>query len=161
MKVKDVPIVEIRPYENNPRHNEEAVEYVANSIKEFGFKQPIVCDADGTIIAGHTRYKAARKLGLEVVPVLYATDLTPEQVNAYRLADNKVGELAEWDMSKLLDEIDGLIDFDMSCFGFSDGQSLGRADIDDLFEDYDSGAASNDAEKKIVKCPHCGEMFEL
>ena len=120
MKVKDVPIAEIRPYENNPRHNEEAVEYVANSIREFGFKQPIVCDADGTIIAGHTRYKAARKLGLEVVPVLYATDLTPEQVNAYRLADNKVGELAEWDIDKLGIELDSIAYIDMEQFGFFD-----------------------------------------
>lgn len=118
MRIKDVSIDAIRPYENNPRVNDEAVPLVANSIREFGFKQPIVVDADGTIIAGHTRYRAAVSLGMETVPALYADDLTPEQVNAYRLADNKVSEAAEWDMSKLDEELDGLLDFDMEQFGF-------------------------------------------
>lgn len=101
MKVKDVPICDIRPYENNPRDNDDAVDLVANSIREFGFKQPIVVDADGTIIAGHTRYRAARSLGLATVPAVYADDLTPGQVNAYRLADNKVAEAATWDIGNL------------------------------------------------------------
>ena len=118
MEVRDIPISEVVPYENNPRNNDDAVELVANSIREFGFKQPIVCDADGTIIAGHTRYRAARLIGMDSIPVVYATDLTPEQVNAYRLADNKVAEAADWDMAKLEDELDGLIGFDMEQFGF-------------------------------------------
>lgn len=94
MEVVEIKLSDITPYENNPRKNDEAVDLVANSIKEFGFKQPIVVDADGVIIAGHTRYKAAKKLGIESVPVLYATDLTDDQVKAYRLADNKVSEAA-------------------------------------------------------------------
>lgn len=120
MKVQDTNISEIHPYGNNPRNNEEAVELVANSIREFGWKQPIVCDMDGTIIAGHTRYKAAKRLGIETVPVVYANDLTPEQVNAYRLADNKVAEAATWDASKLAEELDGLIGIDMEQFGFDE-----------------------------------------
>lgn len=85
---------EIRPYEKNPRKNDAAVDGVAASIREFGFKVPIIIDAAGTIIAGHTRYKAAKKLGLESVPCIQADDLSPEQVRAYRLADNKVAEAA-------------------------------------------------------------------
>lgn len=118
MNVQYVSIEDIRPYEKNPRKNDEAVEYVANSIREFGWKQPIVVDADGVIIAGHTRYKAAKKLNMKEVPVLVADDLTDEQVKAYRLADNKTGEIAEWDYP-LVDEILAEIsDIDMSEFGF-------------------------------------------
>lgn len=101
MEVKDLKMSDIRPYENNPRFNDDAVEAVANSIQEFGFKQPIVVDSEGVIIVGHTRYKAAQELGLETVPVLVADDLTEDQVKAYRLADNKVGELATWDYQLL------------------------------------------------------------
>ena len=92
MTILDKALEEIRPYEKNPRKNDEAVDYVARSIEEFGFKVPIVIDADGVIVAGHTRYKAAQKLGLKTVPCVVADDLTPEQVKAYRLADNKVSD---------------------------------------------------------------------
>lgn len=109
---------EIRPYENNPRVNDGAVGAVAESIREFGFQQPIVVDRDGVIIAGHTRYKAAKKLGLTEVPVVVAENLTDEQVRAYRLADNKTGELAEWDFSALEEELAGIGELDMSLFGF-------------------------------------------
>lgn len=132
MIVQETNISEIRPYENNPRKNDDAVEYVANSIREFGFKQPIVCDMDGTIIAGHTRYKAAKRLGIETVPVVYANDLTPEQVNAYRLADNKVAEAATWDMDKLYEELDGLLDLDMEQFGFDIQSYLDDDEIPDV-----------------------------
>lgn len=87
-------LLDIKPYEKNPRKNDEAVKYVAESIKEFGFKVPIVVDKDMTIVAGHTRYKAAKKLGLNEVPVIVADDLTDEQIKAFRLADNKTGEKA-------------------------------------------------------------------
>jgi site-specific DNA-methyltransferase (adenine-specific) len=113
------PIDEVRPYPNNPRNNDDAVEYVANSIREFGWQQPIVVDADGTIIAGHTRLKAAKRLGMDTVPVVVADNLTPAQVNAYRLADNKVAEAATWDMEALAVELEGLeVDFDMTMFDF-------------------------------------------
>ena len=84
------------PYEKNPRKNDDAVKYVAESIQQFGFKVPIVIDTNGVIIAGHTRYKASKKLGLKEVPCIIADDLTEEQIKAYRLADNKVSELSEW-----------------------------------------------------------------
>lgn len=119
LKVQYWPIDDVHPYPNNPRHNDEAVEYVANSIREFGWQQPIVVDTDGTIIAGHTRHKAAKLLGMDTVPVVVAENLTPAQVNAYRLADNKTSEAATWDMEALSVELEGLeIDFDMTDFGF-------------------------------------------
>lgn len=119
MQIVIKKIAEITPYEKNPRKNDEAVEYVANSIKEFGFKVPIVIDKDGIIVAGHTRHKAAKKLGLEEVPCIVADDLTDEQIKAYRLADNKVSEKAKWDKKLLDDELDDLFgDFDMLQFGF-------------------------------------------
>lgn len=117
MKIEYVELDRIKPYENNPRNNDEAVEFVANSIKEFGFKNPIILDKDNVIIAGHTRYKASQKLGLDKVPVIYANDLTDEQVKAYRLADNKVSEKAEWDLNMLEGELADL-DIDMEQFGF-------------------------------------------
>lgn len=111
---------EIKEYENNPRQNDEAVEYVANSIKEFGFRNPIILDKDNVIIAGHTRYKASQRLKLKEVPCIYANDLTEEQVKAFRLADNKVGEIAEWDDDLLKIELDDILDIDMSDLGFDD-----------------------------------------
>lgn len=106
------------PYANNPRLNDNAVDAVAASIKEFGFKVPIVVDGENVIINGHTRLKAAHKLGLKQVPVIVADDLTPEQVKAFRLADNKTGELAQRDMAKLGIELEGIEDIDMTDFGF-------------------------------------------
>lgn len=120
MQVDNYPIENVKQYENNPRKNDDAVEYVANSIREFGFQQPLVVDSDGVLIVGHTRLKAAQKLGLAEVPVVVADGLTEEQVKAYRLADNKTSEKAFWDLSKLdkeLEDIDWL-EFDMEQFGF-------------------------------------------
>lgn len=118
MEIKCVKLSEIRPYERNPRRNDSAVDAVAASIKEFGWQQPIVVDKDGVIIAGHTRYKAAKKLKCKEVPVVYADNLTEEQAKAYRLADNKTSELAEWDADLLSEELLDLQDFDMGQFGF-------------------------------------------
>ena len=109
---------EIRPYDNNPRRNDEAAKAVANSIREFGFQSPIIVDRDGVIIAGHTRYKAARRLKLQTVPVIVAGELTPEQVKALRIADNSTGEVAEWDLQLLVQELTG-IDYDMADFGLN------------------------------------------
>ena len=103
-----------------PRKNDKAVKYVVESIKKFGFKVPIVIDKNNVIVAGHTRYKAAKKLKLQEVPCIVADDLTDEQIKAFRLADNKVAEQAEWDFDLLAEELDDLIDFDMSVFGFED-----------------------------------------
>ena len=121
MKVEQRKTADIKPYDKNPRDNDGAVEAVARSIREYGFRQPIVVDADGVIIVGHTRWKAAQKLGLEEVPVHVVTDLTPPQIKAYRIADNKVAELASWDMDLLpieLSELRGM-DVDLESLGFS------------------------------------------
>ena len=115
-EIRQKKVGDLIPYHNNPRHNDEAVEAVANSIREFGFQQPIVVDKDNVIIVGHTRLKAAKSLGLETVPVIVA-DLSEEKANAYRLADNKTGELATWDLEALDIEL-GDLDIDMTQFGF-------------------------------------------
>lgn len=112
-------INELIPYDNNPRINDEAVEYVKNSIKEFGFKVPIVIDKDNVIIAGHTRIKASKELGIKDIPCIIADDLTEEQVKAFRLADNKVAEKSLWDYTKLDEELDSILDIDMSMFDFN------------------------------------------
>lgn len=130
MQVKDIDIDKIRPYEENPRHNDDAVDYVMESIKEFGFKVPIIIDSNYTIVTGHTRYKAAQKLDFKKVPCVMADDLSEQQVKAFRLADNKVSEFAEWDMEKLESELGNIFDIDMTAFGFDD-----LNDVDDLFED--------------------------
>lgn len=117
MEVFEMRAGDLTPYENNPRINDEAVEKVAASIKEFGFKVPIIIDRDGVIIAGHTRLKAAMMLGLKTVPVIRADDLTPDQVKAFRLADNKVAEFSMWDFEALEAEL-AAVEMDMSAFGF-------------------------------------------
>ncbi len=104
MKIKEVPLSRIKPYLKNPRKNDAAVSTVARSIREFGFNSPIILDAENVIVAGHTRFKAAQILGMATVPCVYP-ELTPEQARKYRIADNKAGELAEWDMDLLLEEI--------------------------------------------------------
>jgi len=120
MNIELWDIERVKPYPNNPRHNDDAVEAVAASIREFGFRQPIVVDAEGVIVVGHTRYKAALKLGLKKVPVHVATDLTPEQIKAYRIADNKSAELSDWDYDLLPIELAGLqeMNYDLGLLGF-------------------------------------------
>lgn len=125
MQIYDKPLGWLTPYENNPRNNDEAVEPVANSISEFGFKVPIVATSDGEIINGHTRWKAAKKLKLKTVPVIIADDLTEEQVRAFRLADNKVAEIAQWDIELLLSEIESEGD-SVSLVEYGDIYQLGR-----------------------------------
>lgn len=120
VQIKDINIGDLIPYEKNPRKNDGAIEYVKNSIEQFGFKVPIVIDKNNVIVCGHTRYVAAKHLGLDFVPCVVADDLTDEQISAYRLADNKVAEFSEWDMSLLNEELEQLLDFDMSAFGFFD-----------------------------------------
>lgn len=120
MDIKNVSIEELKEYKDNPRDNKDAVEKVAESISEFGFKVPIVVDKDYTIIAGHTRRLAAKELGLKNVPVVIANDLTDEQVRAFRLADNKVAEFSKWDEDLLRSELNQLEDIDMDQFGFDD-----------------------------------------
>ena len=118
MNVQEIKLKDIKPYGKNPRKNDDAVPYVAESIKQFGFKVPIVIDKNNVIVAGHTRCKAAKKLGFKSVPCIIADDLTDEQIKAFRLADNKVSEKAEWDLDLLDSEIEGIFDIDMTDFGF-------------------------------------------
>src|SRR5690554_989050 len=115
MQIEMINVMDLIPYANNPRKNDKAVDKVAESIKQFGFKVPIIVDKNMTIIAGHTRLKAAIKLGLEEVPVIVADDLTPDQVKAFRLVDNKVAEYSEWDLDALMIELKD-IEIDMSAF---------------------------------------------
>ena len=125
MKIEMKPLADLRPYENNPRINDQAVEAVSESIRKFGFRQPIVVDGGGVIVCGHTRYKAATQMGLAEVPVHIATDLGEEQIRAYRIADNRTAELSEWDMELLPIELADLQDvgIDWSLLGF-DGREL-------------------------------------
>ena len=126
MEIIEVKITELKPYENNPRNNDDAAAAVARSIKEFGFKVPVIIDKNNVIVAGHTRLKAAMLLKLESVPCIVADDLTDEQIKAFRLADNKVAELATWDFEALDKELKDLedmdLDFDMSDFGFESSE---------------------------------------
>lgn len=152
MQVKTVSIDKIKPYENNPRNNDDAVDAVANSIKEFVWQQPIVVDNGGVIIAGHTRYKAAKQLRLKEVPIVVADNLTKEQVNAYRLADNKSGELATWDDDELQEELDKILDIDMTDFGF---------DLETELEDDE--VIDDDYEEEVPEEPKSklGQVYQL
>lgn len=109
MRIEHVSIDQIRPYAKNPRRNDQAVDRVAQSIQEFGFNQPIVIDQEGTIVVGHTRFKAAKRLKLTQVPVLRLTEVSPDKLQAYRIADNKLNELAEWDDDLLISELEAIV----------------------------------------------------
>lgn len=131
MTIQEVEIQKLKPYEKNPRNNDEAVPYVAESIKKFGFKVPIIIDKNYVIVTGHTRYKASQLLGLKKVPCIIADDLTEEQIKAFRLVDNKVTENAEWDFDLLSQELDDISSIDMGIFNFNMDDMLDE----DFFED--------------------------
>lgn len=151
MEIKELKLGDIKPYDKNPRKNDEAVQYVAASIKEFGFKVPIVIDKDNVIVAGHTRYKAAKKLGLKTAPCVVAEDLSDEQIKAFRLADNKVAEKAEWDLDLLDEEMIDLVEFDMEQFGF------------DLVVEMDEEVQEDDGDLEIPEEPKSkvGDIYQL
>ena len=144
MKITYMNIADIKPYEKNPRRNEKAVDAVANSIREFGFKNPIIVDKDNVIISGHTRRLAALKLGLEQVPVYVAADMPEAKTKAFRLADNRVAELASWDLDALRKEIAAVQEIDLTAFGFSDALV---------------GISMEPGVTKHV-CPRCGAEWE-
>lgn len=160
MQIYDKPLGWLTPYENNPRNNDEAVEPVANSISEFGFKVPIVATSDGEIIKGHTRWKAAKKLKLKTVPVIIADDLTEEQVKAFRLADNKVAEIAQWDIELLLSEIDSVDNLDMTLFGFTDSDYT-LDDFEDEETDTDISEDEIESEGDSVSSVEYGDIYQL
>ena len=124
MQIKEVKLSDIKPYDNNPRFNDEAVDAVAESITQFGFKVPIVLDRNGVIVTGHTRYKAAKAMSMDTVPCIYADDLADDQVKKFRILDNKVGEIAKWDFGKLEQELKELTfeGFDLDIENFPDEQ---------------------------------------
>jgi len=141
MKIEMVDIKELIPYEDNPRNNEKAVKYVKESIENFGFKVPIVVDHANVIVSGHTRLKAALQLGLEEVPVIKATDLNDEQIKAFRLADNKVSEFAEWDMALLEKELNGIADIDMESLGFETKEEI---EAINMYDEHELGSLARD-----------------
>ena len=151
MKIVNVPVSEIVPYENNPRINEGAVEQLANIIEKLGFRNPAVLNKDKVIIEGHTRLLAVKKLGWETMPCIIATDLTPEQEQALRIADNKIAEIAEWDEDKLKVELSALQEagFDLSLLAFGD----------DELEDLLGGEAGTHGETEPDSVP--GKFFHL
>lgn len=151
MNILQIPIEKVTPYTNNPRCNDTAVNSVAESIKEFGFKVPIIIDKNNVIVAGHTRVKAAKILGLESVPCIMADDLSEEQVNAFRLADNKVAEAAEWDFDKLEEELNN-ISIDMSVFGF-----------ESLIEELEPEVVEDDYSESLPAEPKAktGDIYQL
>ena len=120
MQIIDKKLTDLKPYANNPRHNAKAVPAVKESILKFGFKVPIVIDKNNVIVCGHTRFYASKEIGLETVPCIVADDLTDEQINAFRLVDNRVSEFADWNFDKLAEELSDLQDFDFEPFGFDD-----------------------------------------
>ena len=166
MEIIERRLSSLHPYKDNPRRNDGAVDSLVESIKEFGFRVPIVIDANGEIVAGHTRYKAAKKLGMKKVPCIVADDLTEEQIIAYRLVDNKTQELSGWDFPKLISELRELTeDFDMTLFGFG---ALNDDDSDDperepVKQKIDSGKELDlgdfEDEQFACTCPSCGFRF--
>jgi DNA modification methylase len=152
--IHEISTADLVPYDNNPRHNEEAVEVVALSIKEFGFKVPIVIDKNNVIVTGPTRLKAALLLELEMVPCIMADDLTEAQIKAFRLADNKTNEYATWDMDLLQMELDELndLEFDMSGFDFSIQEEALPGD------DFDLEGTIEDI---VIPTTKAGEVWQL
>lgn len=133
LEIEYIKVDDLIPYDKNPRKNDKAVPMVVKSIEQFGFKVPIVVDENNVIVCGHTRHKAAKKIGMTDVPCIRATDLTPEQIRAFRIADNKVAEMAEWDQDFLLEEIDALPEFDFSEFGFEEEEMKETKELDETY----------------------------
>lgn len=157
MKIVELNLERLKPYENNPRVNDRAAEMVAESIVRFGFRVPIVVDGDHNIVCGHTRWKAARKLAMVRVPCVIADDLTPEEAAAFRLVDNRTSELSFWDFAKLNDELAALAGMDLSPFGFP-GVS-GTSDLSGVFDPAENPSGTDGDSVKPAKkcfCPECG-----
>lgn len=154
MEIVKLKLSQIKPYENNPRRNDIAVDAVAESIRQCGYCSPILVDENNIILAGHTRYKALQKLGWQEAEVVVRDGLTDEQKRKYRLLDNKTNEFAGWDFDLLESEIEGL-DFEGFDFGFSEITK----NIDELDELFTPEAEKPVEEPKQIQCPHCGEWF--
>lgn len=159
MELRTMKLKDIIPYANNPRKNDNAVDAVAESIRQCGYVSPIIVDENMVILAGHTRYKALKKLGWAEAQIAIKTGLTEEQKAKYRILDNKTNELADWDFDALLYELDGL-DFDGFDFGFGDvhfeDEEIGGETV---FKEQGTGLEERNA--KQCECPKCGFVFEL
>jgi len=170
MKVEMVSVGKIKPYEKNPRINESAVDAVAASIKEFGFRVPLVIDKAGVIVCGHTRWKAAKKLGIKTVPCVTTDDMTPAQIKAFRIADNQTSSLADWDIAILDSEIKELegMDFDIDLLGFKEGE-LDALLSGDVASEGDGSSDENNYSRKVEspvyepknEKPAIGDMINL
>lgn len=165
MKVIDIDIKNLKPYERNPRNNDAAVSYVAASIEEFGFKVPIVIDKDNVIVCGHTRYKAAVKLGYDKIPCIIADDLSEEQIKAFRLADNKVSEAATWDFDLLDMEMLDIEDIDMESFGFDfeldENDLQGEEDDEDEAKENERLRTDNAYNLPFVDIDRCAGKYQM
>ena len=165
MKILNLEIDNIFPYEKNPRKNDEAVNVVAKSLEEFGFQQPLVLDADNVIVVGHTRFRAAKKLGLETVPCVVADNLTVAQVKAYRIKDNKSSELSKWDYDLLTEEMSDLLssDYDLSLLGFDNSEIEAFLNAESLEYDFQAEGVKEILESDFNMfdraCPRCGFEF--
>lgn len=149
MQIINKDINDLKEYENNPRDNSESIMKVANSIREFGFKVPIVIDKDNVIVAGHTRYRASLVLGLTEVPCIMVDTLSDEQIRLFRIVDNKSGEYSSWDYFLLDEELEKINNIDMEEFGFSE-ESLDWDSIEEIGEDnYEEPGAEE------YQCPYC------
>ena len=155
MNIIEKRVKDLKPYEKNPRLNDDAVKYVAESIKEFGFKVPIVIDKDNNIVCGHTRWKACKKLKIDTVPCVVADDLTEEQIRAYRLADNRVAEKAEWDLALLDTEHAEIETIDMTLLGFDEPEQTEQKI--NVGGELNTDSFSDD--KFECTCPKCGFKF--
>ena len=161
LKITMMKLDDLHPYENNPRENAAAVPRVAASIKEFGFKVPIIVDLAGTIVAGHTRYLAAKELGMDEVPTICTEDLSSEQVQAYRLVDNKTQEEAKWEYNKLDEELDKIEEIDMGQFGFDSLDEALNENVKEQNIDDSEKVSREDFEDEMFncECPICGFRF--
>ena len=155
MKIVEMKVADLVPYERNPRHNDEAVDYVAESIKQFGFNVPIVIDKDNTVVCGHTRLKAAKKLKIKTVPCVVKDDLTDEEIRAYRLADNRSAEKATWDIELLDMELAEIDTIDMGLLGFEDNEE------EESDNDIGISEGFNEGYNVIIQCEDLKEAEAL
>lgn len=161
MNVIDLPIKSLKPYKNNPRNNAAAVEFVKNSIAEFGFRVPVVIDKEKTIVCGHTRYLAAQELKLDKIPCVIADDLDEEQIKAFRLVDNKTQELSEWDWDAVFEELNLISGIDMKLMGFEEFLNEDKGEMKErkIGENEEIDLDSFSDEEFSQVCPCCGFRF--
>ena len=151
MQIVEININEIKPYYKNPRKNTKAIHFVEESIKNFGFKVPLTVDKDYVIITDHTRYEACKRLGFKKIPCIIVDDLDEEKIKAFRLADNKLSEIATWDMEKLKEEIENIKDINLELFGFDNSvDDFNWDNIEEISEDL-----YEEPDLKLYCCPYC------